>query len=69
MFLTALCSCFERHFPAQFAQVGGRDVEERGDVLEREHLHHLRTAFEQSTLAAAGGVAVMVEVAPIDHLE
>ena len=54
---------------AQFAQVGRRDVEERGDVLQREHLHHLRTAFEQSAVAAAGGVAVVVEVASIDHLE
>ena len=56
---------------AQFAQVGGRDIEERGDVLEREHLHHLRTAFEQSAVAAAGGVAVVVEVevAAMDHLE
>ena len=67
--MPALCSCFERHFLAECAQIAGRDVEERGDVLQREHLHHLRTAFEQTAVAAAGGIAVVVEVAPIDHLE
>lgn len=59
----------EGDLPAKFAQIDGRDVEERGNVLEREHLHHLRTAFEQTAVAAAGGVAVVVEVAGIDHLE
>ena len=54
---------------AECAQIAGRNVEERGDVLQREHLHHLRTAFEQTAVAAAGGVAVVVEVAAIDHLE
>ena len=54
---------------AECAQIAGRDVEERGDVLQREHLHHLRTAVDEPTVATAGGVAVMVEAAPIDHLE
>ena len=64
----ALCLS-ECNLLAEFAQVDGRDVEERGDVLQREHLHHLRTAVDEPTVATAGGVAVMVEVAPIDHLE
>ena len=64
----ALC-LFGCNLLAEFAQVDGRDVEERGDVLQREHLHHLRTAVDEPTVAAAGGVAVVVEVAPIDHLE
>ena len=54
---------------AECAQIAGRDVEERGDVLQREHLHHLRTAVDETTVAAAGGVAVVVEVTSIDHLE
>ena len=62
--------CFsECNLLAEFAQVYVRDVEERGDALQREHLHHLRTAVNEPTVAAAGGVAVVVEVAPIDHLE
>lgn len=64
----ALCLS-ECNFLAEFAQVDGRDVEERGDVLQREHLHHLRTAVDEPTVAAAGGVAVVVEVTSIDHLE
>ena len=59
----------EGELTAQFAQVGGRDIEERGDVLQREHLHYLRTAAEQAAVAAAGRVAVVVEAADIDHLE
>ena len=47
---------------AECAQIAGRNVEERGDVLQREHLHHLRTAVDEPTVAAAGGVAVVVEV-------
>ena len=44
-------------------------AEERGDVLQREHLHHLRTAVDEPTVAATGGVAVVVEVTSINHLE
>lgn len=64
----ALCLS-ECNLLAEFAQVDGRDVEERGDVLQREHLHHLRTAVDEPTVAAAGGVAVVVEVTSLDHLE
>jgi len=70
----------EGNLPAEFGEHLRGDVEERGDVpfpncvrlpvaFQREHLHHLWTAVEQPTVAATGGVAVVVKVAPIDHLE
>ena len=59
----------EGNLLTNLAQINGGNVEERGDVLQREHLHHLRAAFEQPTVAATGGVAVVVEVALVDHLE
>ena len=58
----ALCLS-ECNLLAEFAQVDGRDVEERGDVLQREHLHHLGAAAEQPTVTPTGGVSVVVEVA------
>ena len=48
---------------ANLAQIDGGDVEERGDVLQREHLHHLGAAAEQPTVTPTGGVSVVVEVA------
>ncbi len=39
-------SLLKRHFLAKLAEISGGDIEERGYVLQREHLYNLRTAIE-----------------------
>lgn len=46
------------HFAQQFAEIGGVDTEVIGDVLVRDHVKDMRTAFQQGAEFFFGGKAL-----------
>ena len=64
----ALCLS-ECNLLVEFAQVDGLSLKDIASFLNITHLHHLRTAVDEPTVADAVGVAVVVEVASIDYLK